>query len=149
RPVKRCIVCPPMLDNYSPGKDNSSEVVSFDPFVTEPPAFSPPPRDAFCPVASQTPGSDDSFATRDSVHPSLPSSPTDVPVVPGYEILGELGRGGMGIVCKARQTRLNRIVALKMILSRGHASAANLARFGTEAEAIARLHHPNFVQIYE
>ncbi|WP_020470080.1 WD40 repeat domain-containing serine/threonine protein kinase [Zavarzinella formosa] len=69
--------------------------------------------------------------------------------VPGYEIERELGRGGMGVVYLARQTDLNRQVALKMILSGEHASASERDRFITEAKAVAALQHPNIVQIFE
>jgi serine/threonine protein kinase len=69
--------------------------------------------------------------------------------VPGYEILCELGRAAMGVVYQARQAKPNRLVALKLILAGGHASEADLARFATEAEAIARLQHPNIVQVHE
>src|SRR5258705_203408 len=61
----------------------------------------------------------------------------------GYVIERELGRGGMGVVYQARQVALNRIVALKMILSGDQAGPQKLDRFRTEAEAIARLQHPN------
>ena len=71
-----------------------------------------------------------------------------VPAISGYEILGELGRGGMGVVYRARQVRLNRHCVLKMILGGAHAGAEAVARFLAEAEAVARLQHPNIVQIH-
>lgn len=77
-----------------------------------------------------------------------PGSRTRRPEVPGYEILEELGRGGMGVVYKARQLRLNRLVALKMILAGDYAGADAIDRFLAEAEIVARLCHPNIVQIH-
>ncbi|HLN29984.1 MAG TPA: protein kinase [Gemmataceae bacterium] len=69
--------------------------------------------------------------------------------LPGYEIHGELGRGGMGVVYRARQLRLERVVALKMLLYGAHTSTERRVRFQAEADAIARLHHPNIVQVYD
>jgi len=71
------------------------------------------------------------------------------PTIPGYEILGELGRGGMGVVYKARHLVLNRIVAVKMLRPDSTQDARDLARLRAEAGTIARLQHPNIVQLFE
>ncbi len=71
------------------------------------------------------------------------------PDVPEYDILAELGHGGMGVVYKARQHRLSRLVALKMIRAGSLAKPEDLGRFRVEAQAIAKLRHPNIIQIYD
>jgi tRNA A-37 threonylcarbamoyl transferase component Bud32/putative methionine-R-sulfoxide reductase with GAF domain len=71
-----------------------------------------------------------------------------LPNIPDYVIELEIGRGGMGVVYKARQIHLNRICAIKMILAGEHASRDHATRFLAEAETIARLQHPNIVQVH-
>ena len=72
-----------------------------------------------------------------------------LPIVSGYVLLSELGRGGMGVVYKAKHEKLKRIVALKMVSIHPRDDSQGLERFQAEAEAVARLHHPNIVQIFE
>jgi hypothetical protein len=72
-----------------------------------------------------------------------------LPAVPGYVLLKVLGRGGMGIVYKARDIQLGRLVALKMILAGEHAAAEPRVRFAAEARVVASLQHPNIVQIHQ
>jgi serine/threonine protein kinase/WD40 repeat protein len=91
-------------------------------------------------------------ATMDAVPcPSeLPSETADFPrKFGGYELLGELGRGGMSVVYLARQQRPARTVALKMILAGVHAGVERRTRFLAEADAIGRLQHPHILEIYE
>jgi len=83
------------------------------------------------------------------VGPRQASKPAPPPDVPGYDIEGELGRGGMGVVYLARHRRLNRLVALKMLTEGGLSDRGVRTRFLIEAETIAQLRHPHVVQVYE
>lgn len=83
--------------------------------------------------------------------PKLAPSPgreAPLPAFPGHETLGRIGRGGMGAVYRARDTELDRIVAIKTIAEGRHATPDQRERFRAEARAIARLHHPNIIGIH-
>jgi WD40 repeat protein/serine/threonine protein kinase len=85
----------------------------------------------------------------DAPAPTLAVRTEAAPSIPGYEVLGLLGRGGMGIVYQARQLALNRLVAVKMLPAGDPDDAGERIRFRREAEAAARLQHPNIVQVHE
>src|SRR5262249_10589737 len=90
----------------------------------------------------------DTAPTGDWPTPAAPAT-ASWPAPPGYELIEELGRGGMGVVYKARDTGSNRLVALKLIRDGALAGLHELARFRIEVDATRRMHHPNIVQVYD
>jgi serine/threonine protein kinase len=119
-----------------------------------PEAPSAPPPSAADPGAttllpSQPAGADMAVTLLPSQPAGADAATTVLPSLPSYEVLRELGRGGMGVVYQARQLGFNRLVALKMILSGSYAGDDERDRFRIEAEAVARLQHPNIVQVHE
>jgi tetratricopeptide (TPR) repeat protein/tRNA A-37 threonylcarbamoyl transferase component Bud32 len=89
------------------------------------------------------------FSATDRAGDTVVDPEPEALAIAGYEVLQRLGAGGMGVVYKARHKELSRLVALKMIRGSAAADAEQLARFRREAQAAARLQHPNIVQVYE
>jgi tetratricopeptide (TPR) repeat protein len=114
-----------------------------------PAAGGPEPAASGAPAAAQTWSQSPEQEAQAAAVSAAPAPGPFLPAVPGYTILTELGRGGMGVVYRARQHGLNREVALKMVLHAQHAGSDQLARFRNEIEAVARLRHPNIVQVYQ
>ncbi len=127
------------------------------------PVEAPPPADNAATVSAVLPQAGDVTANWGGSGGVTPPHTPRLPVadgsrqeelshvlsVPGYEVLEELGRGAMGVVFKARQLGLNRLVALKVVRAGVHASSAQRARFQSEVAALARLRHPNIVPIHQ
>jgi eukaryotic-like serine/threonine-protein kinase len=98
----------------------------------------------------QPPNEDSGYATWAPTEEQIAAQARRAaPELAGYEIVRELGRGSMGVVYEAKQLGLQRTVALKVVLNGDHSSQLELARFYAEAELIARLQHPNIVQIFD
>ena len=138
------------MNDHSPADDlpvpDPGEQGDLDPAAEDQDAIQIPSE-----MPTLLPGEQGGDSSVTMVRPDAPAVPP-VPVdhrIPGYDLLRELGRGGMGVVYKAHDQKLKRTVALKMILNGEYASEDEMQRFQLEAEAVAKLQHPQFVQIYD
>ena len=126
--VNRCPACQDALERLTAGPAPAGREIDpmADTFVARVQALAPP-----------------------AAGPRRVAGPAPLPAVPGYEVEAEIGRGGMGVVYRARHKRLNRLVALKMLTEYGLVDPGVRARFLVEAEAVAQLQHPDIVRVYE
>lgn len=148
----------PAIEDYLSGRDGHEqpfllqELLILDLVYRRQAGEQPVPEDYTARFPTDTALIRAAFATEtaaaDETSRAFLGFPGPGPAIPGYTVLGELGRGGMGVVFLARQNGLNRLVALKMILAGDLAGPEAAARFLAEAEAVARLQHPQVVQIY-
>ena len=154
-PARASVLTPVVSPDHAPGSAGTPSPRST---VAPTPSPAPPevagPRDVTldAPTATRSPAATDDSPTATHAHsPAGPASSErhPLPAVAGYDLLGVLGRGGMGVVYKARQRGLDRVVALKMVLAAGHATPDQLGRFLAEARAVALVRHRNIVPIYE
>ncbi|MCE9562005.1 MAG: protein kinase [Planctomycetes bacterium] len=118
-----------------------SDTVSQQPVVTVAATVAMPPASGAAPTAPTQ--------QNNQSQSGLETTETKVDQIPGYEITGVLGKGACGVVYRARQIKLDRVVALKMVLSDRKPTAAALARFGKEAVSLAKLRHPNIVGVHD
>jgi WD40 repeat protein/tRNA A-37 threonylcarbamoyl transferase component Bud32 len=109
--------------------------------------YGPIVRQVFVESPETTPADDG--RTESSTRDRRVGGDDGLPHVPGYEVVARIGQGGMGVVYKARDAKLKRLVALKMVLAADFARPVQMTRFLIEGEMLARLHHPNIVQVHE
>src|SRR5262249_1674702 len=143
----------PSTISYDPEDRFHEAIASFEGALDA--GLNPDPKKSLADYPDVGLGLSKSSADKDGLNgladPLLPASPVSgLPRLFGaYELLEEIGRGGMGVVYKARQVMLNRLVAVKLLPAGDYAGPEQLARFRAEAEAVARLQHPYIVQIFE